>query len=517
VENLDRPKIATIAAVTLIVALFYVIAAFHFPYTPDDTYIYAQFAKNIVNGGGVAFNAGHPTYGITGPLWMLLIAAGGKVGVDLVFAAKTLDLLFASGAVLLFFFVAFEMTREIATALAATAVFAGDAWFLRWAGTGMETSLAVLLLLAALWYCLRNEYFASIAFAALFALVRPEGVMLVPIILCDLYLNANDKRRAWKMIGVLAAMFLAFLAPWLIYAKLTFGTFVSNTAVAKSSSAYIPIEMWGTFVQLVRSLAFTTVIPLVVLLVSLFAAIRMRKMSGPAKMEEGESFFRFRQVFVALAWAVLLSAVYCIKSVNVVSRYVLLISPMVVLGAFALSSGYLFRNFSGRSRTIAFGVFACLTLGQNLSLFAFVVKPGIDTFESGMESSLIPIGKWLKENTPAESIVFAGDIGAIGYFSERPVCDAAGLISPEMLPRAAAGEKMGKMIEERLFEQCRADYIVNASKLPEEYAHIAGLETVMVKVMPKIDLNATQPTFYTLYRVHMLASHISRARRKKVL
>jgi len=41
-------------------------------------------------------------------------------------------------------------------------------------------------------------------------------------------------------------------------------------------------------------------------------------------------------------------------------------------------------------------------------------------------------GEWLRENTPATSRIGALEIGAIGYYSQRPVIDFAGLIQPEV-------------------------------------------------------------------------------------
>ena len=39
-----------------------------------------------------------------------------------------------------------------------------------------------------------------------------------------------------------------------------------------------------------------------------------------------------------------------------------------------------------------------------------------------------------KENTPPGAVLALNDIGAITYFSERPVVDLAGLITPEVVP-----------------------------------------------------------------------------------
>src|SRR3972149_1363830 len=95
-----------------VVLIFYATALLHFGYTPDDTFIYLRFAKNIMHGGGFAFNPGEPTYGVTSPLWTLLIAAGGLLNLDLSLVAKVLDLLAASFALVMFYLLAFEVIRE---------------------------------------------------------------------------------------------------------------------------------------------------------------------------------------------------------------------------------------------------------------------------------------------------------------------------------------------------------------------------------------------------------------------
>jgi hypothetical protein len=46
----------------------------------------------------------------------------------------------------------------------------------------------------------------------------------------------------------------------------------------------------------------------------------------------------------------------------------------------------------------------------------------------------IPLGLWLKRNTPEGSLILLEPIGYIGYYSERRVLDAVALISPQVLP-----------------------------------------------------------------------------------
>lgn len=44
---------------------------------------------------------------------------------------------------------------------------------------------------------------------------------------------------------------------------------------------------------------------------------------------------------------------------------------------------------------------------------------------------------WLRDHTPAGALVATHDVGAVGYFSGRPIVDMAGLIDPQVVPLLA--------------------------------------------------------------------------------
>jgi hypothetical protein len=44
----------------------------------------------------------------------------------------------------------------------------------------------------------------------------------------------------------------------------------------------------------------------------------------------------------------------------------------------------------------------------------------------------VSIARWVIEHTPRDALLGLNDIGAIGYISERPVVDLAGLVTPEI-------------------------------------------------------------------------------------
>jgi hypothetical protein len=51
-----------------------------------------------------------------------------------------------------------------------------------------------------------------------------------------------------------------------------------------------------------------------------------------------------------------------------------------------------------------------------------------------IESEMVTTAKWLDAHTAPAALIAAHDIGAIGYFTQRPLIDLAGLITPEVIP-----------------------------------------------------------------------------------
>jgi hypothetical protein len=480
----------------LIVLAFFITASRHFGYTPDDTYIYLQFAKNMVHGGGIAFNAGEPAYGFTGPFWLFLIAIGGAFGVDLVVAAKALDLLLAGGAVSLFYVAAHEHMQNVIVALLATLAFSVNIWFLRWAGTGMETSLAVVLVLAVFYFCMRNEYLLATISAALLALVRPEGALLGLLVGVDVIVNSHDRRRGSILAGKLALVYAVIVGAWCAYAYRAFGTIIPNTALAKSHDGFglasIKAGIWNMG-SIVAASDGVVVIGLLIGAVILWRQLRLK--------EPDERFYYRRAALLGLGWAVLLPVVYLTRNVTVLSRYLLLATPFLTLFAYM----YVFQaTLRSRFAHLAYAVmflFTGLVVLQSQVVYRAVVRPGVDSFEEGMNTSLVAMGRWLKEHAEPDATVLTWDIGAIGYYSDRRVCDAAGLVTPGLIPYVAEGIDLRAMVERKLYAPyCTVSYVVHRDDRPDALADDA-LIPLFSRPFPRTGLLKTEVEYYTLYQV----------------
>ncbi|MCI0707037.1 MAG: hypothetical protein L0Y80_06100 [Ignavibacteriae bacterium] len=473
----------------LIVVIFYITTTMHFDYTPDDTYIYMQYAKNIARGDGFTFNAGMPSYGVTSPLWTLLVAAGTGMGLDPYVVAKTLDLVFACIAVALVYVLTYFVVRDKRYAVIGAALFSFDVWFLRWAGTGMETSLAVVLTLLSFLYVYRNEYQLAALAAGVLTLVRPEGSLLFIALQVDNFLNTKEFKPALRSFFLSSGMYALVVVPWVVFSAVYFGTIVPNTLASKSS-----LGMWWESVvlnlQTIGQVVGTShVLCLAALVIGLFVYWRV------------EGWKLVRLDFLGILWIVLLPLAYLVMSVQIISRYLLIVSPFIVIyGLWGIKKLEESGNLAERRAIGALVVLTALTLGINQYVYRAYVVPHMEQFTTGMNDVLKPIAYWLHENTEPDAKVLITDVGMVGYISERKMFDTAGLISPEV----------GRILHEVTFDAgmlqhlyravVEPDYILDRSTTPERLQS-ETLQPVMTKLFPSLGVMRLEPVYFTLYKV----------------
>ncbi|HEX9829681.1 MAG TPA: hypothetical protein VGB10_05665 [Bacteroidota bacterium] len=473
----------------IIVLVFYVTAALHFDYTPDDTYIYMQYAKNIASGDGFAFNAGEPSYGVTGPLWALLIAAGAAMGLDPYIVGKTFDLVFASVAVAMVYVLTFFVVRDKRYAVLGAAMYSFDVWFLRWAGSGMESSLSVVLVLLSFMYVYRNEYHLAAIAAGVLTLVRPEGALLFAAIQVDNFLNSKEVKPAFRSFLVSCGLYALAVLPWVLFSALYFGTVIPNTFIAKTSAGFSWESMLASFTTIVKIIGSSQGICGLALMV------------GLAIFWKREGWWLIRLDFLGLLWIVLLPLAYIVLSVQVVSRYLLMVSPFIVIyGLWGLKRLEEEWKLPERTAMAALAVVAVLSVGLNQYVYYDKVVPHMEQFAAGMNDALKPIAYWLHESTDADAVVLTPDVGLIGYVSGRRMFDTAGLVTPAVkkaFGNITYNEGMRKQLYKSVVEP---DYILDRGDEPERLAS-PDILPVMTGMFPSMSVTNPEKEYYTLYKV----------------
>lgn len=204
-------------------------ALYAWPFTVDDAFITARYARRIAAGRGFTFNDGEPSDGVTGPLWLLPMLIGAWLKIDLLLPAKLVGL----GCALLSLWMVWRRVRARALGALGSccllALLASSSALWIWSIGGLETGAACLattvMLLAA---TRRNQAPLQVGLAgAALAWLRPELAPLVMLTLSQLLVRGPRAARLPALcVVVSAATLLLFRLSW-------FGQLLPLSAFAK--------------------------------------------------------------------------------------------------------------------------------------------------------------------------------------------------------------------------------------------------------------------------------------------
>jgi len=388
----------------------------------DDAYITYRYAENIANGEGFVYNAGEHVYGTSSPGFALLLAAWLKVFRDPVIGSLGLDIL----ASLLALFLVWKLLEHTSLPVEQRAVCL---FILIWSDRlllhlmeGMELPLVVSCMLAALYFMVKEKPIAAGVSAGWMLWLRLDSALWIMVIAFVFLLHVRRSRRVVVFLLITGLIYL----PWLIFAQLYFGSVIPLTAIAKQAAYAIGEQPWtNRFMVLYGWLAPFTILDQPVL-ARIFSLITI-------SVAAFGFWVHRRIVFVQVValFFVLQSAAVIILNMTVEQRYMIysLYALLVLfgMGLMAILSFFsLHRNSS-----------AALLLVYATGAFSFA-SPRMEIVRANQyyvnNITLTAMGKFLKQSSPADSVVFLEPLGYVGYYSERRMLDAVGLATPAMVP-----------------------------------------------------------------------------------
>ena len=192
----------------------------------DDSWIHLHFARNLAEGWGFAYNPGVPVAGSTAPIWTLLLAAAFALTGSAPAWAKVLGIAATLATALLTRRLVWLWTECRGLALSGGAVAAVSGPLVWGALSGMEVSLAALLVTAALVFHVTEREPATALLLGLGVLARPESLLLVPLVWLARPITLRRTAIFTGMVG-------ACVAPWVAFNLATAGTPLPATASAK--------------------------------------------------------------------------------------------------------------------------------------------------------------------------------------------------------------------------------------------------------------------------------------------
>jgi len=401
--------------------VFYALTRF----TADDAFITFRYAANIAAGNGFSYNNGQHVLGTTTPLFTLILAAFSRLGGDPNTAALIVGCV-ASGLTAVLIAEYAESWGLGDFALLPVIVYALHPRALAFEMAGMETALFTMLIVFGLYLHHRNRLIAAMVMAALAALTRPEGLLLLAILFAD----GLRKDRESALRGLLAA--LCLIGPWVVFARLYFGSPIPNSIPAKLALyAGLREVSIGHNVSFLLGLHNPLGIALTVLAIAGgFWLISTRRTGA-----------------VEAIWAAALILGLSIAPTRPFLWYPAAAYPLIVMFAAACAVAVLERLKSRRAVPGILVRSAQVMVVAALLLVSVRTVKGYRLEQSALEEVHRAIGLYLRENTAPADLVAAEDIGYLGYYSGCRILDRDGLVSPEAIAFNRSGDHLGMILQ----------------------------------------------------------------------
>jgi arabinofuranosyltransferase len=429
----------------------------------DDSWIHLHFARNLAAGAGFSYNPGTPVAGSTAPLWTLLLGAGAFVAAPSLTMAKAVGIIATVGAALLTrrAALAWGARSEVALVAAVALVWMGP---VTWGAlSGMEVSLAALLVAAALLAHARDHALASAVCAALAVLARPEALLLVPFI-------AAARPLTIRRVALFALVTIVIVAPAVLFSLKTAGTPYPATAAAKVEGGLVgwlggvrePAAL--TFVQ--RPAAFFKEWIVWLATIHWFLPIALVPGLVLTWQHAGRVLGLVTLALLAHPLGMALLAPYRGPAFQE-GRYSIHLLPLAVLVLAVAFGRYPPRRWTAPAIFAAWLAVAATTLVPAATRYGWAVQ--------NINAMQVHLGRWADAHLPKSARIALNDIGAIAFFSRRDVIDLMGLVTPEIIPYRRRGES-GVM--EYVSETCPEYLIIFPAWFPRLAASRETLEPI---------------------------------------
>jgi hypothetical protein len=220
----------------------------YLPFFIDDSFISLRYAYRLLHGDGLTWTDGEHVEGYSNPLWVLMVAAGGVAGHDLVAVARVLGAACTIASIAALFYVAHRRGDGVTGAWLA----AGAALSLALAGPvaawtigGLEQPLLIALLA---WACatadplfdrehapsFRGSALPSL-FLGLLCWTRPDGPLFAAAFCAALFAARGVDRRTARAALWLLVFPALCVAAQLVFRRVYYDDWVPNTYYAKSA------------------------------------------------------------------------------------------------------------------------------------------------------------------------------------------------------------------------------------------------------------------------------------------
>ncbi len=418
----ERPRYLWLIPVLLWCALAAFFAARLGGWTSDDFYITYRYARNLAQGHGFVFNPGERVFGTTDPGLGLLLAAlhfSTRLPVPLLGAVVFSASLVGVATILLL--EGWSRGYRIEPILGGSLLLISS---YVWGNHGAAAPLVLLLLLMSAKLAERRMIISGLlAGAAVW--VRPDAA--IGVALLALILFWKDKRLPWRFVLASGAV----IAAGLLLAWLYFGSPLPNTIGAKTDMAKAAANPWSgarfwprAFVSIRRHLGAEWPLVLICGAAGLWP---LAKRAG-------------RPGLLLALFGLAMVAAYPLLGVPFFSWYIL---PCLIAAFYGIAflSGWLAERAPSLRVPLAVAIFVLLTFTTLRNSWIYSRQaapvPKMQSYRRGAD--------WIKAHSGPEASIAYVEIGVIGYYSERPILDLMGLVTPAARPYVLQNDLLGAL------------------------------------------------------------------------
>ncbi|MCR4277978.1 MAG: hypothetical protein NUV85_03115 [Candidatus Berkelbacteria bacterium] len=393
----------------------------------DDSFFGYTYAKNILTGNGFTFNGSH-VLGTSAPLPVILYVIFGFIWklfsgqADIKLVAETISIAAIVLTSVQTYVLLRQLGRSVLAALAAGIFVYVNVLYLMM--FGHESLLAILGILVALSLALRGRFIISALVASAAFLCRGESVVILPLLLL-LFWRARQNDSVRIKLRELVPIGVAFVAPlaiWFGYSEIAFGQLSSNSMSFKILQSTIAndnfLRGFGDWLKLVM---FGSLWGKLTALLAVIALARSTRNS----------------IFLWLTILLLLLPIALYNFIDISFYHWFLFLPVAWLPlAIGFSLDEMFEHFNSGNNQLA-------PWTNGLAVFivaAVLLLWGHDRILEQANGQPYPrdvlyqtIGRDLNQVMPNGTSVAYMEIGAIAYYSERPIVDTIGIVSPGVL------------------------------------------------------------------------------------
>ncbi len=384
---------------------------YYYPFLSDDSLISLRYAQRFINGKGLTWNDGHPVEGYSNLLWILIISLLGKLGMNLILAARILGIACSIGtfAVISSYFKAKNIKKEYV--FLAVFLLVTTPCFTVWAIGGLEQPLYIFLLTLTLFEVSkivddrsRTIYLLPL-WLGLLAITRPDGFLFTILTTIFLLFVFRKNRKDLIKVTLVVLVPSLFLLGQLIFRYNFYGELVPNTALVKVKVTLHHALRGGFYVF---KAFFGTLLLSSLGLYSLFYLVYKKK-----------NLFGFYLLLNVAAWTAYVVTVGGDIFPAFRHYYVVLI-----IFVFAIIFGLNEMQFSFKTKIIKIGFIVILLLNPFIQL---LIPDNHNAIDERWEFRGMKLGETLKTTFPKNTIIAVTAAGCIPYSSELPTIDMLGL------------------------------------------------------------------------------------------